>query len=336
MKLGRCASRLARLSNSAKNFLDKASIVLWSNGDRAAYFIKAAGIAGALHTGGTCIVAYEVVQGVNELRKISSHLQGIDVTLSRSAALNDSQAFATLVYNMVRSKVGNITTWVLVYHPDTMWTHHFEDEVRRRGLLGTEFMGIFHDLDTAVVFMMGIRRAQKEDPELCDFVPHFELLMPAYYPIAITTPLCFPEEIQPFTIYCDKRIQIVFGANESPPRTLGSKGDEDGNSSNEYLSETEKAESEESEVENVEQPDDTATVSVQDFDEFESCLSFDTEDIYTESGTNGVNDEDIGDNTQIKPKEPNLTYDELSVYGDNVEFDDQKWAPQKTDEEEER
>ncbi|KOC12960.1 hypothetical protein AFLA70_745g000251 [Aspergillus flavus AF70] len=358
-ELGRCASRLARLSNSAKDFLDKASIVLWSNGDRAAYFIKAAGIAGALHTGGTCIVAYEVVQGVNELRKISSHLHGIEVALSRSAALNDSRAFATLVYNMVRSKVGNITTWVLVYHPDTMWTHHFEDEVRCRGLLGTEFMGIFHDLDTAVVFMMGIRRAQKEDPELCDVVPHFELLMPAYYPIAITTPLCFPEEIQPFTIYCDKYngkslvwmnlpgvaegahgnlglykrhqswwdLGYLFSANESPPRTLGSKGDEDGNSSNEYLSETEKAESEESEVENVEQPDDTATVSVQDFDEFESCLSFDAEDLYTESGINGA---------QIKPKKPNLTYDELSVYGDNVGFDDQKWAPQKTDEEEER
>lgn len=85
-----------------------------------------------------------------------------------------------------------------------MWTHHFEDEIRGRGSLGTEFMGIFHDLDTAVVFMMGIRRAQKEDPELCDVVPHFELLMPAYYPIVITTPLCFPDEIQPFTLYCDK------------------------------------------------------------------------------------------------------------------------------------
>ncbi|KAM0107736.1 hypothetical protein ACP6JB_006636 [Aspergillus fumigatus] len=363
-ELGKCAARLARLGSSAKDFLDKASIALSSNGDRAAYFIKAASIAGALHTGGACIAAYQVVKGVNELCKISSHLQGIDVTLSRSAALGDSRAFATLVYNMVRNKVGNPTTWVLVYHPDTMWTHHFEDEIRGRGSLGTEFMGIFHDLDTAVVFMMGIRRAQKEDPELCDVVPHFELLMPAYYPIVITTPLCFPDEIQPFTLYCDKYngeslvwmnlpgvaegahgnlglykrpkrywdLGYWFGANESPPRTLGFRGDEEGNSSNEYLSETEKAESEESEAENVEQPDDTATVSAQGFDEFESYVSLDAEDIHAKSGINGVHEEDLGNNwterqlssspTQIKPTEPILTYGELRVYSDNVEFDD--------------
>ncbi|KAH3189183.1 hypothetical protein KXV92_004278 [Aspergillus fumigatus] len=355
-ELGKCAARLARLGSSAKDFLDKASIALSSNGDRAAYFIKAASIAGALHTGGACIAAYQVVKGVNELCKISSHLQGIDVTLSRSAALGDSRAFATLVYNMVRNKVGNPTIWVLVYHPDTMWTHHFEDEIRGRGSLGTEFMGIFHDLDTAVVFMMGIRRAQKEDPELCDVVPHFELLMPAYYPIVITTPLCFPDEIQPFTLYCDKYngeslvwmnlpgvaegahgnlglykrpkrywdLGYWFGANESPPRTLGFRGDEEGNSSNEYLSETEKAESEESEAENVEQPDDTATVSAQGFDEFESYVSLDAEDIHAKSGINGVHEEDLGNNvsTTIKPTEPILTYGELRVYRDNVEFDD--------------
>ncbi|KAF4265216.1 hypothetical protein KXV56_004127 [Aspergillus fumigatus] len=338
-ELGKCAARLARLGSSAKDFLDKASIALSSNGDRAAYFIKAASIAGALHTGGACIAAYQVVKGVNELC--------------------DSRAFATLVYNMVRNKVGNPTTWVLVYHPDTMWTHHFEDEIRGRGSLGTEFMGIFHDLDTAVVFMMGIRRAQKEDPELCDVVPHFELLMPAYYPIVITTPLCFPDEIQPFTLYCDKYngeslvwmnlpgvaegahgnlglykrpkrywdLGYWFGANESPPRTLGFRGDEEGNASNEYLSETEKAESEESEAENVEQPDDTATVSAQGFDEFESYVSLDAEDIHAKSGINGVHEEDLGNNlssspTQIKPTEPILTYGELRVYSDNVEFDD--------------
>ncbi|KAH2977239.1 hypothetical protein KXW39_004861 [Aspergillus fumigatus] len=118
-----------------------------------------------------------------------------------------------------------------------------------------------------------------------------------------------------------------FGANESPPRTLGFRGDEEGNASNEYLSETEKAESEESEAENVEQPDDTATVSAQGFDEFESYVSLDAEDIHAKSGINGVHEEDLGNNlssspTQIKPTEPILTYGELRVYSDNVEFDD--------------
>ncbi|KAH3267987.1 hypothetical protein KXW23_007792 [Aspergillus fumigatus] len=117
---------------------------------------------------------------------------------------------------------------------------------------------------------------------------------------------------------------IGFGANESPPRTLGFRGDEEGNASNEYLSETEKAESEESEAENVEQPDDTATVSAQGFDEFESYVSLDAEDIHAKSGINGVHEEDLGNNvsTTIKPTEPILTYGELRVYSDNVEFDD--------------
>lgn len=94
----------------------------------------------------------------------------------------------------------------------------------------------------------------------------------------------------------DRWIHIGFGANESPPRTLGFRGDEEGNSSNEYLSETEKAESEESEAENVEQPDDTATVSAQGFDEFESYVSLDAEDIHAKSGINGVHEEDLGNN----------------------------------------
>jgi hypothetical protein len=113
-----------------------------------------------------------------------------------------------------------------------------------------------------------------------------------------------PLETQSYSVIgqsADRRIHIGFGTNDSPPRTLGSKGDE------EYLSETEKAESEESQVEYDDQPDDTATVSAHDFDEFESYVSLDAEDIHTESGINGVNEEDLGDNVSTTVPYTNYT-----------------------------
>lgn len=189
----------------ATKILDKAMVAVGSYGDKAVYGACAVGMAGAIHATAAGAIAYQVVQGVGQLRQIAGHLDGINNTLSRDHALNAPPAFADFVYNMVKNMIGSSSSsaWYFVYHPDTYWTHHFSNQIRSEGPLGKRFIGIFQDLDMVVIFMRAMRQALASDPQMQEDPPHFKLLIPAYYPIVITSPLQFPKELEPFSLYCD-------------------------------------------------------------------------------------------------------------------------------------
>ncbi|KAK1143714.1 hypothetical protein N8T08_006114 [Aspergillus melleus] len=189
----------------ATKILDKAMVAVGSYGDKAVYGACAVGMAGAIHATAAGAIAYQVVQGVGQLRQIAGHLDGINNTLARDHALNAPPAFADFVYNMVKNMIGSSSSsaWYFVYHPDTYWTHHFSNQIRSEGPLGKRFIGIFQDLDMVVIFMRAMRTALASDPKMQEDPPHFKLLIPAYYPIVITSPLQFPKDLEPFNLYCD-------------------------------------------------------------------------------------------------------------------------------------
>ncbi|KAI9043608.1 uncharacterized protein KD926_003378 [Aspergillus affinis] len=245
----------------ATKILDKAMVAVGSYGDKAVYGACAVGMAGAIHAAAAGAIAYQVVQGVGQLRQIAGHLDGINNTLARDHALNAPPAFADFVYNMVKNMIGSSSSsaWYFVYHPDTYWTHHFSNQIRSDGPLGKRFIGIFQDLDMVVIFMRAMRQALASDPKMQEDPPHFKLLIPAYYPIVITSPLQFPKDLEPFSLYCDTHdgqplvwmnlpgvekgihdniglykppqslLSKLFGSKQNTgPRTLGTLGDPDG------------------------------------------------------------------------------------------------------------
>ncbi|THC97033.1 hypothetical protein EYZ11_003476 [Aspergillus tanneri] len=193
--------RFAGVRDTAARILNKAIVAVDSYGDRAIYGACAVGIASAIHTAAT----YQVVRGAGQLRQIADHLEGINLVLPRDHVLDALPAFADFVYQMLRNLIGSSSprVWYFVYHPDTGWTHHFAGQIRHQGSLGKRFIGVFQDLDAAVIFMRAMRQIHAVDPHMKGDLPHFKLLIPAYYPIVITSPLRFPEEIQPFSLYCD-------------------------------------------------------------------------------------------------------------------------------------
>lgn len=71
-------------------------------------------------------------------------------------------------------------------------------------MLGERFIGIFGSLDAVVIYMQAMRKAGVGRGGGGEGEVHFRLLVPAYYPITVETPVRFPvESIEPFDVYCD-------------------------------------------------------------------------------------------------------------------------------------
>ncbi|KAE8138193.1 hypothetical protein BDV38DRAFT_244826 [Aspergillus pseudotamarii] len=189
-------------SDTVKKVIETIKIAANSFGDKAAYASAFTGTVGAVGIAANMIATY---QGVGELRAIAGHLKSMSETQRAELALAGGTAFAENIYVMLKSKIEKSDPeldWFFVYHPDTDWTYHFEEKLRTKGLLGRNFIGIVHDLDALVAFMSSVRdvyatRHPRRRP------PFFHLVIPAYEPIIIPTPLLIPEKLHPFRIEGD-------------------------------------------------------------------------------------------------------------------------------------
>ncbi|GAA87029.1 hypothetical protein AKAW_05143 [Aspergillus luchuensis IFO 4308] len=197
---------LTTISKTTHDLLSTILIAQDSHGDNPLYASTALTLASSFAPPAlAAITIHQALETNTQLRQISSHLGTISDTLARDNALRVASEFPTLVYNMLQHKIKSepSSIWYLVYHPDTIWRHHFEDLVLNRGVLGERFIGIFGSLDAVVIYMQAMRRAGVGrgggEGEV-----HFRLLVPAYYPITVETPIKFPvESIEPFDVYCD-------------------------------------------------------------------------------------------------------------------------------------
>ncbi|KAE8147229.1 hypothetical protein BDV25DRAFT_160801 [Aspergillus avenaceus] len=201
--VGEAFGKNLNISNEAvSRVVETIKIAANSFGDKAIYATSFTSAVGAVGIVANAIATY---QGVGELRAIAGHLKNISDTQRAELALAGGAAFAENIYVMVKSKIEKSNSdldWYFVYHPDTDWTYHFEEKLRTKGTLGRNFIGIVHDLDAMVAFMLSVRdvysaRHPRREP------PFFHLLIPAYEPIIIPTPLLIPEKLHPFRIEGD-------------------------------------------------------------------------------------------------------------------------------------
>ncbi|KAL5355367.1 hypothetical protein BJX96DRAFT_170604 [Aspergillus floccosus] len=142
--------------------------------------------------------------GVQSLNDITGTLAGIQKQLERMNILQSPELFAEKVWKLLDHCITTEkdTNWYFIYHPDTHWTSSFRHLLRSRGTQTERFIGIFHDLDAAVIFMQGIRVTDADQNP--DERPEFRLLIPTFYHIVIRSPLVFPSNIEPFKIYGEK------------------------------------------------------------------------------------------------------------------------------------
>ncbi|GKZ87153.1 hypothetical protein AnigIFM59636_000282 [Aspergillus niger] len=200
-------STLTTISKTTHDLLSTILIAQDSHGDNPLYASTALTLASSFAPPAlAAITIHQALETNTQLRQISSHLGTISDTLARDNALRVASEFPTLVYNMLQHKIKSepSSIWYLVYHPDTIWRHHFEDLVLNRGVLGERFIGIFGSLDAVVIYMQAMRRAGVGRGGGGEGEVHFRLLVPAYYPITVETPVRFPvESIEPFDVYCD-------------------------------------------------------------------------------------------------------------------------------------
>ncbi|KAI2873558.1 hypothetical protein BDQ94DRAFT_166360 [Aspergillus welwitschiae] len=200
-------STLTTISKTTHDLLSTILIAQDSHGDNPLYASTALTLASSFAPPAlAAITIHQALETNTQLRQISSHLGTISDTLARDNALRVASEFPTLVYNMLQHKIKSepSSIWYLVYHPDTIWRHHFEDLVLNRGVLGERFIGIFGSLDAVVIYMQAMRRAGVGRGGGGEGEVHFRLLVPAYYPITVETPVRFPvESIEPFDLYCD-------------------------------------------------------------------------------------------------------------------------------------
>ncbi|GKZ32812.1 hypothetical protein AbraIFM66950_002439 [Aspergillus brasiliensis] len=199
---------LTTISKTTQDLLSTILIAQDSHGDNPLYARTALTLASSFAPPAlAAITIHQALETNTQLRQISSHLGTISDTLARDNALRVASEFPTLVYNMLQHKIKSepSSIWYLVYHPDTIWRHHFEDLVLNRGVLGERFIGIFGSLDAVVIYMQAMRRAGVgKGTKYGEGEVHFRVLIPAYYPITVETPVKFPvESIQPFDVYCD-------------------------------------------------------------------------------------------------------------------------------------
>ncbi|GLA22089.1 hypothetical protein M752DRAFT_337242 [Aspergillus phoenicis ATCC 13157] len=200
-------STLTTISKTTHDLLSTILIAQDSHGDNPLYASTALTLASSFAPPAlAAITIHQALETNTQLRQISSHLGTISDTLARDNALRVASEFPTLVYNMLQHKIKSepSSIWYLVYHPDTIWRHHFEDLVLNRGVLGERFIGIFGSLDAVVIYMQAMRKAGVGRGGGGEGEVHFRLLVPAYYPITVETPVRFPvESIEPFDVYCD-------------------------------------------------------------------------------------------------------------------------------------
>ncbi|KAL7652478.1 hypothetical protein ACMYSQ_009759 [Aspergillus niger] len=200
-------STLTSISKTTHDLLSTILIAQDSHGDNPLYASTALTLASSFAPPAlAAITIHQALETNTQLRQISSHLGTISDTLARDNALRVASEFPTLVYNMLQHKIKSepSSIWYLVYHPDTIWRHHFEDLVLNRGVLGERFIGIFGSLDAVVIYMQAMRKAGVGRGGGGEGEVHFRLLVPAYYPITVETPVRFPvESIEPFDVYCD-------------------------------------------------------------------------------------------------------------------------------------
>ncbi|KAI2867941.1 hypothetical protein CBS76997_10971 [Aspergillus niger] len=225
-------STLTTISKTTHDLLSTILIAQDSHGDNPLYASTALTLASSFAPPAlAAITIHQALETNTQLRQISSHLGTISDTLARDNALRVASEFPTLVYNMLQHKIKSepSSIWYLVYHPDTIWRHHFEDLVLNRGVLGERFIGIFGSLDAVVIYMQAMRKAGVGRGGGGEGEVHFRLLVPAYYPITVETPVRFPvESIEPFDVYCDVHNGVplvsmfyrALGRDENP-RLLG-------------------------------------------------------------------------------------------------------------------
>ncbi|KAE8353512.1 hypothetical protein BDV28DRAFT_148012 [Aspergillus coremiiformis] len=189
-------------NDTVKKVIETIKIAANSFADKAIFattFTSTVSAAGLL---ANTITTY---QGVSELRTIAGHLKSMSETQRAELALSGGPAFAENIYVMLKSKIEKAhpeLDWFFVYHPDTDWTYHFEEKLRTKGLLGRNFVGVVHDLDALVAFMGSVRDVYG-DRYPGRQAPFFHLVVPAYEPIVIPTPLLIPEKVRPFRIEGD-------------------------------------------------------------------------------------------------------------------------------------
>ncbi|KAF5856444.1 hypothetical protein ETB97_007336 [Aspergillus alliaceus] len=213
-------------SDTVKKVIETIKIAANSFGDKAIYATAFTGTVGAVGIIANSIATY---QGVGELRAIAGHLKSMSETQRAELALAGGAAFAENIYVMLKSKIeksNNELDWFFVFHPDTDWTYHFEEKLRTKGLLGRNFIGIVHDLDALVAFMSSVRDVYAtRHPRRKQ--PFFHLVIPAYEPIIVPTPLLVPEKLHPFRIEGDihRGTYLVWmnlpGVDESAIQNIG-------------------------------------------------------------------------------------------------------------------
>lgn len=213
-------------SDTVKKVIETIKIAANSFGDKAIYASAFTGTVGAVGIIANSIATY---QGVGELRAIAGHLKSMSETQRAELALAGGAAFAENIYVMLKSKIeksNNDLDWFFVFHPDTDWTYHFEEKLRTKGLLGRNFIGIVHDLDALVAFMSSVRDVYAtRHPRRKQ--PFFHLVIPAYEPIIVPTPLLIPEKLHPFRIEGDihRGTYLVWmnlpGVDESAIQNIG-------------------------------------------------------------------------------------------------------------------
>ncbi|PYI11877.1 hypothetical protein BO78DRAFT_412984 [Aspergillus sclerotiicarbonarius CBS 121057] len=201
---------LDEITQLGHDLLSQTLIAQGSHGDKAIYGSYAINLATTtIPPAAAAIAIYQAIEGTAQLRQLNNHLDSINTTLASDNALRVASEFPPLVYNMIQHKIKSEPedTWYLVYHPDTIWRHHFEDLILTRGVLGERFIGLFQNLDAVVVYMQAMRRVQRDREARgvkgAGGRPHFRLLIPAYYTITVATALRFPQDIAPFDVYCD-------------------------------------------------------------------------------------------------------------------------------------
>lgn len=141
-------------------------------------------------------------QAVAQMHVLNQTLRGIKDELSAQNTLISSggsgpDGFAKVVYDFAQlhmKKPGEDNHRFFLWHPDNSWHGAFESILKDKPL-DASFCAYSDDLDRLCVCMKTARQAQSQSPNLV-----FHLLIPAWYPITITEPLHFPDELQPLRV----------------------------------------------------------------------------------------------------------------------------------------
>ncbi|KAL7901520.1 hypothetical protein HDV63DRAFT_395051 [Trichoderma sp. SZMC 28014] len=152
-------------------------------------------------------IAVIMEQMVLEIKQVNQNLGNIREELWRTNVLTSSGGagkggFAEVVHNFVSMEAGRgqyKDDCFFVWHPDTSWHPAFYAKVKEMPLPAT-FMGESDSLDRLCIAMKAIRQGMKEQGKDPEKTCTFHILIPAWYNIAVTDPLRFPDEILPLRL----------------------------------------------------------------------------------------------------------------------------------------